>query len=108
MTSSPSSSARALTGDGVRMRLRPTGASGRVRTARTVCSESTRASRAGTATSGVPAKTISTEVDSTPCPAPHSDRGSSMRTRTCGSFFAERAAVISASRAPTAGPAAMG
>src|SRR5699024_11607759 len=38
----------------------------------------------------------------------HSDRGSSMRTRTCGGFFAERDAIISASRVPTRSPAEIG
>src|SRR5699024_12651054 len=38
----------------------------------------------------------------------HSDRGSSMRTRTCGCFFAERDAIISATRVPTRSPAEIG
>src|SRR5699024_1182833 len=47
-------------------------------------------------------------MDSTGSPPGHSDRGSSMRTRTCGCFFAERDAIISATRVPTRSPAEIG
>lgn len=54
----PASSARSATGEATSRRPRPAGASGRVTTAATSCRpEAIRASRAGTATSGVPAKT---------------------------------------------------
>ena len=53
----PAIMARAATGDGVSLRPRPDGASGLVSTATTSCDDATSASRAGTATSGVPAKT---------------------------------------------------
>ena len=57
-TSMPASSARSATGLATSRRPRPAGASGRVTTAATSCRpDAIRASRAGTATSGVPAKT---------------------------------------------------
>src|SRR4051812_31471766 len=59
-TSISSSSARRATGLAVRRLPRPLGASGRVTTATTSWSDATRASRAGTATSGVPQKTTRT------------------------------------------------
>src|SRR5699024_11464771 len=49
-----------LTGEGVRRRPRPTFASGLVTTPTTSCSDSSRARRDGTATSGVPAKSSRT------------------------------------------------
>src|SRR5450759_4815539 len=59
-TSSPSATARALTGEATKDRPRPDGASGRVRTATTSWDELDNASRLGTAASGVPAKTSRT------------------------------------------------
>jgi hypothetical protein len=58
ITGIPSRSAVKATGDGVRIRLRPIGASGRVRTATTSSPPATMAARVASALAGVPAKTI--------------------------------------------------
>ena len=66
ITGSPSSMAACLTGLGISLRPRPVGASGRVSTATTSkCSASpANARKAGTATSGVPANSTFTIIDS--------------------------------------------
>src|SRR5450631_603583 len=59
-TSRPSDNARSLTGEAAEDRPLPDRAAGRVRTATTSWAELDNASRLGTATSGVPAKTSRT------------------------------------------------
>jgi hypothetical protein len=59
-TGTPSSSARSPTGEATIRRPRPAGASGRVTTPTRSCADAATASRAGSATSGVPAKTTLT------------------------------------------------
>jgi hypothetical protein len=57
VTAIPCSSPQAPTGERVRMRARPTGASWRVRIPTTSCDDELSARSVGRATSGVPAKT---------------------------------------------------